>query len=116
MAAQYAHKNLRTLLRAFATVAARDRDVMLVLCGQPYGGLRGVKSGTDEIGSLVEALGLSGRVLLTGYDDDRALGDWYRHAALFAFPSLFEGFGMPALTLPSQSGKTGSSSTGTATR
>ena len=44
---------------------------------------------------LIDELGLSDRVILTGYLDDAALGRWYRHAALFAFPSLFEGFGMP---------------------
>jgi glycosyltransferase involved in cell wall biosynthesis len=37
------------------------------------------------------------RVHMTGYVDDAQLGTWYRGASVFAFPSLFEGFGMPAV-------------------
>lgn len=96
VAAQYAHKNLLTLVHAFATVARRDPDVMLVFCGQSYAGLRGVKAEVSQLDALVAELGLSDRVMMTGYIDDRDLGAWYRHAAVFAFPSLFEGFGMPA--------------------
>jgi glycosyltransferase involved in cell wall biosynthesis len=97
VAAQYPHKNLETLLRGFAQVAAKDRDTMLVLCGQDYGGLRGVAAGRGGIRPVLEALGLTQRVIITGYLDDATLGRWYRHAALFAFPSVFEGFGMPAV-------------------
>ena len=66
-----------------------------MLCGQDYGGLRGVGGVKVSLRKLIDELGLSGRVKLTGYLDDAALGRWYRHAALFAFPSVFEGFGMP---------------------
>lgn len=102
VAAQYPHKNLETLLRGFARVAAADPDPMLVLCGQDYGGLRGVASsgaasGRGGLRPTLEALGLGDRVIMTGYLDDAALGRWYRHAAMFAFPSVFEGFGMPAV-------------------
>ncbi len=95
VAAQYPHKNLATAIRAFAIVAAADRDVQLVLCGQSYDGLRGVAAGQSGIGGLIAELGLADRVRLTGYVDDATLAQWYRHAALFVFPSLFEGFGMP---------------------
>ncbi len=97
VAAQYPHKNLQTLLRAFARVAATDPDPVLVLCGQDYGGLRGVAAGRDGLRPMLEALGIGERVRMTGYLDDAALGRWYRHAAMFAFPSVFEGFGMPAV-------------------
>lgn len=95
VAADYAHKNLDVLIRAFAEVARRDRDLQLVFCGQDYGGLRGVAGTRRDLKLLVHDLGLQGRVRVTGYVDDAALGRWYRHASLFAFPSLFEGFGMP---------------------
>ena len=95
VAAQYAHKNLPVLVRAFAEVARRVPDLMLVFCGQPYGGLRGVAGSRDGLEKLVAELGLEDRVHQTGYVDDRTLGRWYRHAAMFAFPSVFEGFGMP---------------------
>ncbi len=95
VAAQYAHKNLATLIRGFAKLASRDRDVTLVLCGQDQSGLHGVGGVRVGLRRLIAELGLADRVVLTGYLDDAALGRWYRHAALFAFPSLFEGFGMP---------------------
>ena len=95
VAAQYPHKNLRTLLRAFAHVTSRDRDLQLVLCGQTPGALRGIGGPHEGIAQFVEELGISDRVILTGYVDDAALGNWYRHARVFAFPSIFEGFGMP---------------------
>jgi len=95
VAAQYPHKNLATLLRAFALVAARDRDVQLVLCGQFADGLRGIAGVQQRLPDLARELGISDRLVLTGYVDDPTLGRWYHHAAAFAFPSLFEGFGMP---------------------
>lgn len=103
VAAQYPHKNIETLLRGFARIAAADPNPMLVLCGQDYGGLRGVAAagggaaGRGGLRPLLQALGLDKRVVVTGYLDDVALGRWYRHAAMFAFPSVFEGFGMPAV-------------------
>lgn len=95
VAAQYPHKNLETLIRAFALVAKAEPDVQLVLCGQTYDGLSGVMERRSGIAGLIEALDLAGRVRLTGFIDDHALANWYRHAEMFVFPSLFEGFGMP---------------------
>jgi glycosyltransferase involved in cell wall biosynthesis len=36
-------------------------------------------------------------VILTGYVNDEELGNLYQNCKLFIFPSLFEGFGMPAV-------------------
>lgn len=95
VAAQYPHKNLETLIRAFALVAKTERDLQLVLCGQSYKALSGVMSRNSGVAGLIEQLGLANRVQLTGFVDDRTLAQWYTHAEMFAFPSLFEGFGMP---------------------
>ncbi|HUL66984.1 MAG TPA: glycosyltransferase family 1 protein [Burkholderiaceae bacterium] len=38
-----------------------------------------------------------GDVRMLGYVSDRALADLYKHAACFVLPSLYEGFGLPAL-------------------
>lgn len=95
VAAQYPHKNLSTLIRGFAELARHDRDTQLVLCGQDYDSLHGVGGTRVGLRPLIEALGLDGRVVLTGYLDDPSLGRWYRNAEMFAFPSVFEGFGMP---------------------
>ncbi len=37
------------------------------------------------------------RIHLTGYLTEEQLREWYARAGIFAFPSLDEGFGMPAL-------------------
>jgi glycosyltransferase involved in cell wall biosynthesis len=95
VAAHYPHKNLDTLLKAFVVLAKRNRDVMLVLCGQNYSALRGTTGGAGILNQLVAALGIPDRVIMTGHVTDAALGRWYRHAAVFAFPSVFEGFGSP---------------------
>jgi glycosyltransferase involved in cell wall biosynthesis len=98
VAAQYPHKNLETLVRAFAELRARGGhdDVSLVLAGQLGSRLSGV-AWTRPLDGLVEDLGVSDAVHVTGYLDDRSLGDAYRHAAVFAFPSLFEGFALPVV-------------------
>lgn len=37
------------------------------------------------------------RIRFTGYCTDAELSGWYRHAKVFLFPSLYEGFGLPPL-------------------
>jgi glycosyltransferase involved in cell wall biosynthesis len=97
VAAHYPHKNLETLIRAFARLVVRDRDLQLVLCGQDFRNLHGVFGEGVDLNALVGELGIGHRVTTTGYIDDDELGLWYRHARGFAFPSVFEGFGMPAV-------------------
>ena len=96
VAAQYQHKNLETLLRAFALLQKRSayEDVSLVLAGQLSTNLVGIAQRPDVRG-LITTLGLERRVRVTGYISDWELGMHYRNAAAFVFPSLFEGCGMP---------------------
>ncbi len=62
----------------------------LVLAGSPgYGAAEAVQSAADSPAAS--------RIHLTGYLTEEKLRDWYARAAIFAFPSLDEGFGMPAL-------------------
>ncbi len=95
-AAHYPHKNLATLIRAFEMLIRRgvDPDLHLVLAGQLGRDLRGV-AWTPDIQAQVDESGLRDRVTVTGYVDDGRLGELYREARLFAFPSLFEGFALP---------------------
>lgn len=97
VASQYSHKNLVTLLRAFARLAGEiPHD--LVLVGQRRANLVGVRDGgAVDLESLSQELGVADRVVMTGHTSDDAVGWCYQHADLFAFPSLFEGFGMPAV-------------------
>jgi glycosyltransferase involved in cell wall biosynthesis len=87
-------KNLTLLLQSFASVAAKPGlvDVTLVI-----GGSKGWYY--EEIFAAAERLGLaaSGRVRFLGRVPDEDLPLWYNVATVFAYPSLYEGFGLPAL-------------------
>lgn len=94
VAAHYAHKNLGTLLRAFERLTEDDDETLLVLVGQLGGGLQGRFTRFDAHDALRDAA-LRDRVRVLGYIDEALLGHVYSHAAVFAFPSVFEGFGRP---------------------
>jgi glycosyltransferase involved in cell wall biosynthesis len=51
----------------------------------------------DEVREEVHALGLQERVKFIGFVDDGDLPHLYRAAVAFAFPSIYEGFGLPPL-------------------
>ncbi len=88
--AQQERKNLRLLIRAFSLLHARLPDMQLVLAGPTlwrYAPLH----------EQIEQAGLAGSVVIPGYVADADLAALYSGAALFAFPSLYEGFGIPAL-------------------
>lgn len=87
-AADWPHKNHETLLRALAIMAGRGRSEHLVLTGLL------TKSG-DRLPRLADELGIADRVHFLGCVDERSLIGLYRRAALLAFPSRFEGFGLP---------------------
>lgn len=82
-------KNLPTLLRAFAKIKD-EVDHQLVLVG-PEGWL------TGELRKTLDELALGDRVRLTGFVSDEELGGWYSAADLLAFPSHYEGFGLPVV-------------------
>jgi glycosyltransferase involved in cell wall biosynthesis len=96
VAAQYPHKNLHTLVRAFARVWNDRRDVRLVLVGQVPSNLIGTVK-AEPLEAIVQSTGSAGAVHVTGYVDDAELGWWYSRADIFVFPSLFEGMGRPAV-------------------
>lgn len=83
-----ARKNVTGLLDAFARA---DIPHTLVIAGAPGWG-------ADAVMRRVEMLGLSKRVLFTGYIPDRSLFPaLYSAADVFVFPSLHEGFGLAVL-------------------
>jgi alpha-1,3-rhamnosyl/mannosyltransferase len=75
-------KNLPALVRAFALLRARHPELQLALAGL---------EGWEE--RPLEADG----VRLLGFVSDEELARLYRGAAAFAYPSRFEGFGMPVV-------------------
>ena len=89
---QLERKNLPMLVRAFGRVSGALPELRLVLAG-PEG------PSTTAIREAVAALGpeVAGRVLLTGPVDDGARVALLAGAAVMAYPSLYEGFGLPPL-------------------
>lgn len=74
------HKNLRTLLEAFALVRRRDPTLRLVLAGarhEPYAGRPGI--------------------VVPGYVPDDELAALYAGSIALVMPSFIEGFGLPPL-------------------
>ncbi|SCL24190.1 alpha-1,3-rhamnosyl/mannosyltransferase [Micromonospora rhizosphaerae] len=85
------HKDHATLLRAFHLLSQRCADVTLVLVGESD------KRFPDPVPELASRLGLQRRLLWLPRVSEQRLVQLYRHADLFAFPSLIEGFGLPVL-------------------
>ncbi len=87
-AADWPHKNHETLLRAMAILAGRGRAEHLVLTGM-------LSRSGERLGALADQLGIAGRVHFLGNVEQNRLIGLYRRARLLAFPSRFEGFGLP---------------------
>lgn len=83
-------KNVAGLLHALALLAAEGLPHRLALVGKS-----GWRAGA--LHDLTRRLGLGSRVTFTGYIDDATLVQLYNQAALFAYPSFYEGFGLPLL-------------------
>jgi glycosyltransferase involved in cell wall biosynthesis len=89
VSAKRPHKNLRRLLDALASMPPDDRPVLL---------LPGYSTWHErELRDHASELGLDGDVRFLGWVCSRDLEGLYRVADCFAFPSLYEGFGLPVL-------------------
>ena len=87
-------KNLVALLDAYAALL-QSPTPGLQSCGLVIVGRKGwLYQGFFQ---RLKQLGLEGRVILPGYVADEDLPVLYGAADLFAFPSLYEGFGLPVL-------------------
>jgi glycosyltransferase involved in cell wall biosynthesis len=51
----------------------------------------------EDIRTIIDRLGLDGKVRLVGFVKDADLPALYNLASVFAFPTLYEGFGLPVL-------------------
>jgi glycosyltransferase involved in cell wall biosynthesis len=91
VARAYPHKNIEGLLRAMARLYRRRAPApQLVLVGDRY------RAG-HHLDRLTEELGLRGAIVFTGFVSLADLCALYSAAAVFAFPSLAEGYGLPIL-------------------
>lgn len=90
------HKNLLGLLRAAPGLFESSPDLALVIVGDTSG--RGFHDNVAELRAFAhENPLLEERVLFTGYVPDEDLVALYNGATAFVLPSLWEGFGLPAL-------------------
>lgn len=80
-------KNIVRLLEAFEQLSS---DWRLVLAGA-------AGYGSEELLARIESSPARSRIQLPGYVDEQSLAHLYRTAAMLAFPSLDEGFGIPIL-------------------
>jgi len=83
-------KNLPTLLEAYAALRTELPEVGLVIAG-------GKGWLYESFFERVKALGLEEKISLTGYVPDEDLPGLLNCASVFAYPSVFEGFGLPPL-------------------
>lgn len=91
---QWDHKNIITLVRAYALIA-NQIDERLFLVGR-RSSFRRVER---EIDKTIHANGLDERVVFTGFVDDEDLERIIARTRLYVNPSLFEGFGMTAIEM-----------------
>jgi glycosyltransferase involved in cell wall biosynthesis len=82
-------KNFVRLIEAYAAARAEARLPHRLVIGGRKGWLY------DEIFARVQGLGLQNEVLFPGFVEEADLPALYSGAAFFAYPSLYEGFGLP---------------------
>lgn len=84
-------KNVVGIIRAFAEFSKHETEHHLLVAGKRDG------SYAHSLLALVEGLGITNRVQFLGYVTNEQLAYLYSKATALVFPSLIEGFGMPAL-------------------
>jgi len=83
-------KDVPTLVEAFARIAPDHPDLTLVIAGRDGWGAVAVRN-------AAAGSGVTTRIARVGWMDDDVLPAFFRRAEAVAYPSLEEGFGLPAL-------------------
>lgn len=84
-------KNLVGLLKAYAILPRRLQEKYLLVVAGATGW------NTAEISDISDHLKIKDRVKFLGFITDNKLAKLYEKAAVFCYPSLYEGFGFPVL-------------------
>lgn len=86
-------KNLRNLVRAYSLLTPdHQNELQFVFAGA----LNSAEQETIRAQAMESGLD-SSRLVFTGYVSDAELGQLYTSCLVYVFPSLMEGFGLPAL-------------------
>ncbi len=86
------HKNLTTLMKAFKELISHDPSLYLVIVGKSKGMMN-----RENITAWLQDAKLSKHLLHLSEVEDEDLPAIYQLALCLAFPSLYEGFGLPPL-------------------
>jgi glycosyltransferase involved in cell wall biosynthesis len=91
------HKNLRALVEAYNQLIKDSMfsDIKLVLLGDYE--KDAFYSDYQSLKSYIGTLHLVDKIIFTGFIEDVELSYFYNAAALLVFPSIEEGFGLPAV-------------------
>lgn len=84
------HKNLERLIQAFARLHSQHPDLYLMIAGKK-------DKSHDAYEALAQRLGVSDRVVVTGWITDGQLKWAMENTLAYVYPSLSEGFGLPPL-------------------
>ena len=88
----YPHKNLEKLIGAFEALISNNKDLELVLVGEMDYFYQRLKKYVREKFSQ-----MANKVIFTDFVSDKELTVLYGNSAIYVFPSLCEGFGLPPL-------------------
>ena len=84
------HKNHKLLLNAFAMYVRENKDLKLVLTGNPL-------ENTRYYADIIRTMGIEEYVSITGYISNEELYSILKNSKGLIYPSLFEGFGIPVV-------------------
>jgi glycosyltransferase involved in cell wall biosynthesis len=90
-------KNIPQLIEAFAQIKNALSDIELVICGNKQAG-----NYDWMIDRMIAQKKLEKNVIFPGFIEDEDKKNVFGAASVFAFPSLYEGFGIPPLEAMSQ--------------
>ena len=86
------YKNLGRLIEAYSHLSRRVMSRYQLLIGGV-----GVEPYRSKLQQLTKDFSVGNRVKFLGFVPENKLGELYRSAAAFVYPSLYEGFGLPVL-------------------
>lgn len=90
---KFPHKNLKGLIRGFSEIVKNtDIKEILVLSGKVVD-----SNEESEITKLIHELGIIDRIKFIGHLEESDVVPFYSGAKLLAYPSFYEGFGIPPL-------------------